>query len=217
MAGTRASRNMAGRQHESHLLQVPHEMPKGQVTIVTRRAQHRGADQAFPLEVFSLSPVPRARSSEPEPRLLTKRGPVQRWTTPMTNVRLMRPVHRALMFGALVAGATLATRGVLLAHAMLLSSDPKAGSELTRSPQQVRLVFSEAIDASVSGIRLVPPRNAPLDLAVIADPRDAKALVAPLAPLAVGMYRVVWRTVSVDGHAVNGSFGFTVRGDRTMP
>src|SRR5258708_20066666 len=134
----------------------------------------------------------------------------------MTNVRLMRPVHRALMFGALVAGATLATRGVLLAHAMLLSSDPKAGSELTRSPQQVRLVFSEAIDASVSGIRLVPPRNAPLDLAVIADPRDAKALVAPLAPLAVGMYRVVWRTVSVDGHAVNGSFGFTVRGDSTM-
>src|SRR5260370_35525442 len=107
MAGTRASRNMAGRQHESHLLQVPHEMPKGQVTIVTRRAQHRGADQAFPLEVFSLSPVPRARSSEPEPRLLTNRAPVNRWTTPMTNVRLVEPLPRALMFAAFVTALAL--------------------------------------------------------------------------------------------------------------
>ena len=117
------------------------------------------------------------------------------------------------MFGALVAGAMITSRGSLIAHAMLLSSEPKAGSVLTKSPERVRLVFSEAIDATVSGIRLVPPRGAPIDLAVSADPRNVSALVAPLAPLAAAAYRIAWRTVSADGHAVNGSFGFRVRGD----
>lgn len=117
------------------------------------------------------------------------------------------------MFSALVAGAMITSRGSLIAHAMLLSSEPKAGSVLTKSPERVRLVFSEAVDATVSGIRLVPSGGAPRDLAVSADPRDVSALVAPLAPLPPGGYRVVWRTVSADGHAVNGSFGFAVRGD----
>jgi copper transport protein len=131
----------------------------------------------------------------------------------MMIVRDMRPVRRALTVGALVAGAMIAPHGLLTAHAMLLSSDPKAGSVLTKSPERVRLVFSEAIDASVSGIRLVLPRGAPIELAVSADPRDVSALVAPLAPLAAASYRIAWRTVSADGHAVNGSFGFRVRGD----
>jgi copper transport protein len=131
----------------------------------------------------------------------------------MMIARDVRPARRALMLGALVAGALFASRGVLIAHAMLLSSDPKAGSVITKSPERVRLVFSEAIDATVSGIRLVLPRGAPIDLAVSADPRDVSALVAPLAPLAAGAYRIAWRTVSADGHAVNGSFGFRVRDD----
>lgn len=134
---------------------------------------------------------------------------------PMRNAGPVTPLHRALMLGTLVVGATLAWRGALFAHAMLLSSDPKAGSVLARSPERVRLVFSEAIDAAVSGIRVVPLGAAPIDLSVAADPRDAKALVAPLASLVPGRYRIVWRSVSVDGHAVNGSFGFTVRGDTT--
>ncbi len=119
------------------------------------------------------------------------------------------------MGGTLVACAILATRGALSAHAMLLSSEPAAGSVLARSPERVRLVFSEAIDASVSGIRLVSSNAASRDLPVRADPRDVSALVAPLAPLPPGAYRIVWRTVSTDGHGVDGAFGFTVRGDTT--
>ena len=133
----------------------------------------------------------------------------------MLFVRHVRSLRRPLAFAALVAGAIFASRVVLFAHAMLLSSDPKPGSVIDRSPERVRLVFSEAIDAKVSGIRLVPPSRAQRDLAVSADPGDPSALVAPLAPLAAGKYRIVWRNVSADGHAMSGSFGFTVRGDTT--
>jgi copper transport protein len=136
----------------------------------------------------------------------------------MLFARHLRSLRRPLTFAALVAGAIFASRVVLFAHAMLLSSDPKPGSVIDRSPERVRLVFSEAIDATVSGIRLVPPSGAQRDLAVSADPGDPSALIAPLAPLAAGKYRIVWRNVSVDGHAMSGSFGFTVRGDtKTAP
>jgi copper transport protein len=135
----------------------------------------------------------------------------------MMFARRMRSLRRPLMFAALVASAILASRMVLFAHAILLSSDPKAGSVVARSPENVRLVFSEAIDATVSGIRLIPPTGPQRDLAASADPRDPSALVAPLAPppLAPGKYRIAWRNVSADGHAMSGSFGFTVRGDTT--
>jgi copper transport protein len=42
------------------------------------------------------------------------------------------------------------------------------------------------------------------------DPRDVHAVIAPMAPLAPGNYRVEWRVVSADGHPVDGKFVFAI-------
>jgi copper transport protein len=121
----------------------------------------------------------------------------------------------ASMAVVVAIGLMIATRGLLHAHATLLSSEPAAGSVLASSPVRVRLVFSEPVDASVSGIQIDTPNMPSRALTVRADPHDVSALVAVLDPLPPGGYRVVWRTVSADGHKVSGSFLFTIRPDST--
>jgi copper transport protein len=105
----------------------------------------------------------------------------------------------------------LCVRAVALAHAMLLSSDPPQGGTVTASPARVRLVFSEPLEASVSGIAIVDVTGHSTKLEVSSDPRNVRALIAPLDSLPDGSYRVVWRTMSADGHSVEGSYVFQVR------
>jgi copper transport protein len=100
-------------------------------------------------------------------------------------------------------------------HATLISSEPAADSHLTVSPARVRLVFSEPIEGNLARVTLVPGSGAPLVLRASADPRDVHAVIAPVDSLATGQYRVRWRVVSADGHAVDGSYLFAV-GDTTL-
>ncbi len=116
----------------------------------------------------------------------------------------------ALVFAGLwllLAGAQPAS-----AHALLRSSDPAAGANLERAPQQVLLTFTEQPDPglsvvhvldstgrSVEGGRAHPVAGHPLQLAV------------PLGALGKGAYTVSWRTVSrTDGHVTAGSFAFGI-------
>lgn len=94
---------------------------------------------------------------------------------------------------------------------MLISSDPPAGGTVTRMLTRVRLVFSEPLEAPLSEIGIVDVHGRTRKLTVASDPRDVRALVAPVDALPDGAYRVVWRTVSADGHPVEGSFIFHVR------
>jgi copper transport protein len=100
-------------------------------------------------------------------------------------------------------------------HATLISSEPAADSHLAASPARVRLVFSEPIEGNLARVTLVPGSGAPLVLRAAADPRDVHAVIAPVDSLATGQYRVQWRVVSADGHAVDGSYLFAV-GDTTL-
>jgi copper transport protein len=100
-------------------------------------------------------------------------------------------------------------------HATLISSEPAADSHLAASPTRVRLVFSEPIEGNLARVTLVPGSGAPLVLRAGADPRDVHAVIARVDSLATGKYRVQWRVVSADGHAVDGSYLFAV-GDTTL-
>jgi copper transport protein len=109
------------------------------------------------------------------------------------------------------AGVLLAPATAAFFHATLRSSSPAAGSTLDRAPAEIRLVFSEEIEPSLGGIRLVGPDGRDTRLAAAGDPRDVSALVAPVPPgLANGTYRVEWRIVSEDGHPIDGRFEFTL-------
>ncbi|MEJ2337184.1 MAG: copper resistance protein CopC, partial [Gemmatimonadales bacterium] len=95
-------------------------------------------------------------------------------------------------------------------HIELIASEPADGDTLTSKLQRIRLVFSGTIEEALSEIRLIGPVGLDLSLEVRTDRTTDRALVAVVPPLTSGAYRVAWRTVSVDGHAVSGSFVFFV-------
>ena len=138
----------------------------------------------------------------------------------MINRTFVRPARaRALLLGAVVAALAsghttpaLAARPVPRMHATLLSSEPAKDSTVA-TPTRIYLVFSEEVEPSLGGIRLVGPGGQVVTLKTAGDPRNVSALLAPVpAPLAPGSWRVEWRIVSEDGHPIDGDFSFTVAG-----
>ena len=115
----------------------------------------------------------------------------------------------AFFFGLALSLAPAPALGRLL-HARLLRSTPAADARLSRPPEAVLLIFSEAVVAELSQITVTKPDGSVLHLRPIADPQGAHALTAPLAPLSSGIHRVAWRIVSADGHPVAGSFSFSL-------
>lgn len=123
---------------------------------------------------------------------------------------MTRGTHRALAIVALVTAFVHAARGVLFAHAMLVSSEPAGESVVTVSPARVRLVFSEEIEPSLAHIAIVGSNGRVDRLSVAGDPHDVDAVIAAVRPLSAGAYRIVWHVVSADGHPVGGSFVFWI-------
>ena len=105
--------------------------------------------------------------------------------------------------------AALGIALVAAVHAHLVSSSPGDGDALEESPREIRLVFSEPVEAPFSRVRMVSATRE-MEVPVRADSTDVRVLVGGIPPLAVAEYRVDWRTVSADGHPVEGSFRFTV-------
>ena len=132
---------------------------------------------------------------------------------------------RALLFGAVVAAlasghttpALAARPAAVRMHATLLRSEPAKDSSVA-PPTRIYLVFSEEVEPSLGGIRLVGPGGQVVTLKTAGDPRNVSALVAPVpARLAPGSWRVEWRIVSEDGHPIDGDFSFMVSGGSAGP
>lgn len=124
------------------------------------------------------------------------------------RVRTAGAVGRlAIIVTLLIAGAA----GIALAHATLRRADPPSGGRVTLPPAQLRLEFSEAVAARTSRIALVAPDSQRFGLVLRSDSGNSKVLLAEVPSLRVaGLYRVEWRLVGPDGHAVTGQYGFTV-------
>lgn len=102
-----------------------------------------------------------------------------------------------------------------LAHANLLGSSPPAGSKLSDPPEQVRLRFNEPVDAEFSPIEVRDEDGERVDEDdARIDPDDARVVVADLEELPEKSYEVEWRVTSLDGHVVEGRYGFEVVGAR---
>ncbi len=126
-------------------------------------------------------------------------------------------MRRRLAALFVAAGLLLGVRAVALAHAMLVSAEPVAGSHLASSPARVRLVFSEALEVSLAELSLTGDDGRTVRLVAAGDPHDVHALIAPVSTLAPGSYRVNWRVVSADGHPVEGAYVFTVGAASVAP
>lgn len=114
----------------------------------------------------------------------------------------------------LLAGPALpwSAGGLVSAHSQLVASSPAAGTILPDSPTEIRLVFSEPLEAQFTSLDLVAEDGTViLDRAGEIDPADPYALVAADPELPDGIYHLTWRTLSAaDGHTAEGFFSFAV-------
>lgn len=101
-----------------------------------------------------------------------------------------------------------------LAHANLVGSSPSAGSKASAPPERVELRFNEPVDAEFNPVVVV--RDSEGDRVDEADARvdseDARVVLTTLEGLPEGAYTVEWRITSIDGHVVEGRYGFAVTG-----
>jgi len=113
----------------------------------------------------------------------------------------------------LLTGITyFVTIGVVLAHSGLKRAEPSVGSTLKRAPSEVKLFFSEQVEAAYSTIQVVDGKGERVDKNDSRLDRSAPVLLrTSLRPLKTGTYTVIWRVLSVDSHVTEGRFTFTVQ------
>ncbi|MEY8240933.1 hypothetical protein A9Q80_05235 [Cycloclasticus sp. 46_83_sub15_T18] len=118
--------------------------------------------------------------------------------------------QRFLTMGLLFA--LLVSCSAVFAHAKYERSDPGRRSVLTRSPEVIKIWFSEQLEPAYSTIVV---KNKAGDVvseqkAVLAEGND-KLLSLTLPTLEAGKYSVFYRVLSVDGHVVDSKFKFRIK------
>ena len=109
---------------------------------------------------------------------------------------------------ALIASPTHAMR-----HLRLVRSFPAADTVLARSPDTVRLWWSEPPELPFTKIELKNAKGVAVKLRPATrsiDKKDASVAASIVSPLTQGTYNVSWRTMSKDGHVMKGTFAFRV-------
>jgi len=114
------------------------------------------------------------------------------------------------MLGTLLLLTGLAGANAAFAHAHLKSETPAQDSTVS-APAELRLVFSEGVEAALTKVEVSSSGKTVTLKSTATDPSDKKTLiVTPAAPLPPGQYKVVWHAVSVDTHKSEGNYSFTV-------
>jgi methionine-rich copper-binding protein CopC len=109
----------------------------------------------------------------------------------------------ALMLLVPVSGAS--------AHAFLQRASPPVGSEVSASPPELSILFTEGVEPLFSTIKVTSANGAAVatgkpHLA----PDDNRRLIIALPTLPPGIYSVIWHVTSVDTHKTEGNYKFTV-------
>ena len=113
----------------------------------------------------------------------------------------------------LVVTALLFWPGGASGHAFLDRAEPRVGSTVKIAPTQVRVWFTEQLEAAFSTLEVLNERGERVD---DGPPQTAESnpdmLQVHLKPIGPGTYRVKWRVLSVDTHVTEGAFTFRVTG-----
>lgn len=98
------------------------------------------------------------------------------------------------------------------AHAKVESSQPKADSELTVAPKEIRLQFNEVLEPAFSKIALTDASGAQIALPKVEfDKANPKVMLAALPVLKPGQYQVHWSAMAHDAHKTKGQFAFRIK------
>lgn len=119
---------------------------------------------------------------------------------------------RATLLSVLALLSLLMASSTASAHAMLDRAEPRVGSEVAKSPEQVRIWFTQQPEHAFSTIKVLNSDGKQVDKNdTRTDPDDSKALVVSVPSLPPGTYKVVWKVLSTDTHRTEGSFKFTIK------
>ena len=114
----------------------------------------------------------------------------------------------ALRLALLVSSAGLITG---MFHNHLVKSTPTTGEKLGSSPADIRLWFNERPEIAFTSVTLLKADSTKIVTIKAVATADSMSVSAPLPqPLPAGSYLVTWRTASRDGHAIRGTYGFTI-------
>lgn len=117
-----------------------------------------------------------------------------------------RRARAALAVAALAAVLTTGAAAPAQAHTGLERSDPLQGARLSKPPAAAVLTFGGDVRSGAVRTRLVDPDGATTPAARV----DGPAVVVPVRDAGPGAYRIEYRVVSGDGHAMSGTLTFEV-------
>lgn len=107
----------------------------------------------------------------------------------------------------LIAVCLMVLAGAAQAHSPLRESNPANDAVLAAVPEVLALTF-------VDGIRLtrvvLSGGDTPVDLDLSSVDGFSDTYALPMPALGAGNFMVEWRGLGVDGHPMQGEFGFTV-------
>ncbi len=118
---------------------------------------------------------------------------------------MRRVLARALFALAAAVGGSIAW-----AHAHLVAAEPAAGS-VVGSATELRLHFSEAVEAKYSSVKLTDAAGRAVAATVSGIAEKGELNLRPATALAPGDYRVEWSVLTADGHRSRGGYGLTVQ------
>ena len=101
--------------------------------------------------------------------------------------------------------------GIASAHAILETSSPEASTLLASSPKEIRLDFDEQVEDTLGDVRIYDSEQREVSNSnTVRSASDTSVVTAEVPTLKNGVYVVVWRVVSADGHPVTGAFPFEI-------
>lgn len=104
------------------------------------------------------------------------------------------------------------------AHATLLFTTPTINDAVPDAPQQLRLVFNEAVTAGETPIRAVDQNGREIAVAAATLSQEDRVLTVPLTgTVPRGLLTVRWQVLADDGDPVGGSYQFSVGPRIVMP
>ena len=125
----------------------------------------------------------------------------------MYRLWVRRSWWRVLTVLALLVTAGVGGAGAASAHDTLVGTSPAASSTVSTVPGTVTLTFDQPALAVGTQLVVTGPRGPVQTGAARAVDNTVTQSVQQGAP--AGLYTVLWRVTSVDGHPVSGRFTFT--------
>ena len=94
------------------------------------------------------------------------------------------------------------------AHSPIQRTAPENGTVVAELPAVISLDFAN--DIRLTRVIIIHQDHSPIQLELEEQIGFARSFTIPLHYMGEGVYRIEWRGLGVDGHAMRGDFSFTL-------